>query len=376
MQTETNRDTITVCETLWFKNWKHVTIVLVLQSIAAVVCKQSFLFCELFWNRKRLRINPAIHYSICAVTCAQLHDWHAYAHNCKCGNVFHPALTPQFSRYHYGKGSAGHMFDHRFSSIATISKWNLPLWKVGTGASPWDSSPKPVTHLCGAMRQSELHNPITTLISMSIWWGIITSKSVLDQGLKVGIWRLRLATIGITPSCLRVNFHRHALIETSGVSFSLIASPSCPRSTAISSWRSHSNRPMKQPKALWAIITVPASLALQAQVAENPHHHSSDLFFWSLLESSPSRPLSIPADEKCSSATGFEPEGIEGSFHCSHRVDLVQAFHWHVKGSNRTPSGGGSSCTSGSAYPHLTAKTFGGGGKCTTQIGLRSQNHV
>ena len=51
--------------------------------------------CKLFWNRKHLRIHPDVQYSICAVTCAQLHDWHAYAHNCKCGNVFHPALIPK-----------------------------------------------------------------------------------------------------------------------------------------------------------------------------------------------------------------------------------------------------------------------------------------
>ena len=49
-------------------------------------------FCELFWNRKRLRIHPFVHYSICAVSCAQLHDWHANVHKCKCGNDCHPAL--------------------------------------------------------------------------------------------------------------------------------------------------------------------------------------------------------------------------------------------------------------------------------------------
>ena len=48
--------------------------------------------CELFWNRKRLRIHPDVHYSICAVSCAQLHDQHANVHNCKCGNDCHPAL--------------------------------------------------------------------------------------------------------------------------------------------------------------------------------------------------------------------------------------------------------------------------------------------
>ena len=73
----------------WISNFAHCT-----WHISAGTFALSF--CELFWNRKRLRIHPDVHYSICAVSCAQLHDWHANAHNCKCGNDFHPALILEY----------------------------------------------------------------------------------------------------------------------------------------------------------------------------------------------------------------------------------------------------------------------------------------
>ena len=52
--------------------------------------------CELFWNRKRLRVQPEMHYSICAMSSAQLHNWCVHVHESKCGSIFHPALEPKY----------------------------------------------------------------------------------------------------------------------------------------------------------------------------------------------------------------------------------------------------------------------------------------
>ena len=54
--------------------------------------------CGLFWNRKRLRVQPETHYSICAMSSAQLHNWCVHVHESKWGSVFHPALEPKYFR--------------------------------------------------------------------------------------------------------------------------------------------------------------------------------------------------------------------------------------------------------------------------------------
>ena len=58
----------------------------------------TLLTCELFWNRQRLRIHTDVHYSICAMTSAQLHNWCVNVHECNCRSIFHPALEPEYFR--------------------------------------------------------------------------------------------------------------------------------------------------------------------------------------------------------------------------------------------------------------------------------------
>ena len=41
---------------------------------------------------------PEMHYSICAMSSAQLHNWCEHVHESKCGNDFHPALEPKCFR--------------------------------------------------------------------------------------------------------------------------------------------------------------------------------------------------------------------------------------------------------------------------------------
>ena len=80
---------------------------------------ETMVFCELFWNRKRLRIDPDIHYSICAVICAQMHDWHAYAHNCKMRKCVHPALMLTFRQ-----PSLWHRFRRLYVQPSCFLSWN------------------------------------------------------------------------------------------------------------------------------------------------------------------------------------------------------------------------------------------------------------
>ena len=57
--------------------------------------------CELFWNRKRLRVNPEMHYVTSALTSAQLTCYMYILLLQRSVNIFHPALTLDFSKCHY-----------------------------------------------------------------------------------------------------------------------------------------------------------------------------------------------------------------------------------------------------------------------------------
>ena len=160
----------------------------------------------------------------------------------------------------------------------------------------------------------------------------------------------------------------------------VIAAPSWPRSTAISSWRSYSSRPMKHPVGLVEPSSRHASfsgLPCPVHEGENLHLRSSHLFRWSPLWSSASRShwaLRHMRDAAQQPGSTLEaPKDLPIVPHC---VEHVQAFRW---------------CDEVSSSQHafnwrllmhfcdrqLQISLPGhSAGKCTGRIGLRSQNHV
>jgi hypothetical protein len=122
---------------------------------------ETMVFCELFWKAPQNWSWYTL-FDMCCDMCTTA--WLT----CLCTQLqnaemcFTPPWCWRFVNHHYGTGSAGCMFSHRVFFLGTISKWKLPLWKVGTEASDWDSSPnqRPASLVLCATQNSMTPSPV------------------------------------------------------------------------------------------------------------------------------------------------------------------------------------------------------------------------